>query len=245
MRPSPFRPAPPMLASGHAPSPRAPATMIACRRSAFTLVELLVVLAIIALLASLLLPALGHAKAGARSIQCLGQLRQIGLAVRLYSDDHDDEFPRSQHSAFAHRQMPWGRAVAPQLGSSTVAWTNLLRGVYRCPSDRRPTPWSYGLNVYFELGPEDDYLGKPETWRKTSLVPHPATTIALSENASSADHIMAHFWTSRADAVDVPDARHLKRSHYSFLDGHTGPRRLEETFDPDRSRDLWNPGTAP
>ncbi|MCC6233358.1 MAG: type II secretion system protein, partial [Verrucomicrobiales bacterium] len=68
-------------------------------RAAFTLVELLVVIAIVGLLASLLLPALSKAKGKARSIQCLGQLRQIGLAATLYAEDHDGELPRSQHSA--------------------------------------------------------------------------------------------------------------------------------------------------
>ncbi|MRR10416.1 type II secretion system protein, partial [bacterium] len=80
------------------------------RPAAFTLIELLVVIAVIAVLASLLLPALGRAKELARSTQCLGQMRQISLAIRLYADAHNDEFPRSQHSAFTWGQMPWGRA---------------------------------------------------------------------------------------------------------------------------------------
>jgi prepilin-type N-terminal cleavage/methylation domain-containing protein/prepilin-type processing-associated H-X9-DG protein len=211
---------------------------------AFTLIELLVVVAIVGLLASLLLPALARAKGTARSIQCLGHLRQIGLAVGFYADDHDDELPRSQHSAFAHGQLPWGRAVAAHLGSSSKAWTNLLSGVYRCPADRRPASGSYGLNVYFELGPDDDYSGKPDTWRRRATAPSPAATLALSENATSADHLMAHFWVTREDAVDVPSRRHAGRSGYSFLDGHAGSLRLEETFDPPRAVDRWNPGTA-
>ncbi len=211
----------------------------------FTLIELLVVIALIAILASMLLPALGRAKGSARAVQCLGQVRQIGLAIRLYADDHDDELPRSQHSAFVHGQMTWGRAIAGNLGASTATWTNLLREVYHCPSDRRLMVWSYGLNVYFELGPDDDYLGKPQTWRKVGQIPRPSTTVELSENASSADHIMPNFWVTAADAVDVPDRRHLRRSNYSFVDGHAAARRLEETFDPERGVDAWNPITAP
>jgi prepilin-type N-terminal cleavage/methylation domain-containing protein len=118
----------------------------------FTLIELLVVIAIIAILAALLLPALARAKESARATQCLSQQRQLGLALRLYTDDHADEFPRSQHSAFVHGVLPWERSVAPYLGASTTTWTNLLRGIYHCPTDPRSTPWSYGLNVYFELG---------------------------------------------------------------------------------------------
>lgn len=211
---------------------------------AFTLIELLVVIAIIAILAALLLPALSRAKESARSIQCLGQMRQIGLAVRYYADDGGDEFPRSQHSAFTHGQLTWGRAVAPELGSDTTRWTNLLAGVYHCPSDRRTTPWSYGLNVYFELGEDDDYEGKPQTWRRTGDVPNPPATILFAENASAADHIMPNFWTAASDAVDVASQRHGGAANYTFVDGHAEARSFGTIYDPIRHIDEWNPSRA-
>lgn len=228
----------PAAGAGSRPDIRAP---VAPGPRGFTLIELLVVIAVTAILAALLLPALGRARSSARSIQCLSQMRQLGLAVTLYAEDHGDEFPRSQHSAFAHRQSTWGRALTPYLGSDTTTWTNRLRDVYHCPSDRRDASWSYGLNVYFELGPEDDYEGKPHTWRRVGLVPNPTATIAFAENASGADHIMPNYWVSARDAVDVASQRHQQRSNYNFVDGHAETREFPTLYDPARHLDQWHP----
>lgn len=108
------------------------------RAAAFTLIELLVVLAILGVLASLLMPALGRAKDKARNVACLGNLRQLGIAVRTYADDREALLPLAEllPSQPINPAAPLPRirdVLAAELGHSD---TNSGPGVFRCPSDR-------------------------------------------------------------------------------------------------------------
>jgi len=214
----------------------------------FTLIELLVVIAIIAILAAMLLPALARAKSRASGVQCVSQMRQIGLATTMYADDYEGALPRSSHSAMAYGQLPWGYALVPYLLGKQYTqpdplWTNLFTTLYHCPRDLgKKTDWSYGKNVYPELSADE--TGGP-TWSRLSQIRRPTATVLYAEKISSsmADHLMANMWLDGAQP-EVDRNRHDQRSNYVFCDGHAAKQRFEDTFNLCKHLDDWNPATA-
>lgn len=216
------------------------------RISAFTLVELLVALAILALLAGLVVPAVSGALNRAKATECFTRMRQLGTAVLLYTQDNQGRFPRSSHSAAANREEGWTTSLEPYLCGKKSD------GKFCCPcsASRTPGAHSYGLNVFFELDQKgDSYLGKPSTWHTLQQVPRPARTILFAEAPSAsggmaADHFMSHQWSSlQAVKNAVAHDRHAGKSNFLFVDGHAEPLTAAATFAA-RDNNLWNPSTC-
>lgn len=117
-------------------------------RSGFTLIELLVVIAIIAILAAILFPVFSQAREQARKTACMSNLKQIGMAIRMYSQDWDEKFPRYGFHPNCCRTWP-GAAVylqgpLPQYGgfprvlTMYEALAPYIKSyeIFVCPSDR-------------------------------------------------------------------------------------------------------------
>ncbi len=100
----------------------------------FTLVELLVVIVIISLLASLLLPALRNAVATARGIRCCAQLKNIGIALTGYADDFGNYIPPDSYTYGS----PWSTLLEKYLGEPPkIAWNaRVPASIFRCPATR-------------------------------------------------------------------------------------------------------------
>jgi prepilin-type N-terminal cleavage/methylation domain-containing protein/prepilin-type processing-associated H-X9-DG protein len=209
----------------------------------FTLIEMLVVVAIIAVLAAILFPVFARARENARRASCQSNLKQIALGIFMYTQDYDEKFPIYNTGITYNVANPqpysWADIIQPYLKSQQL---------YQCPSESTaPTTTNpsiansgytdYGINLYLTYGDmsADGTLGSAGA-KSLAVLTQPSLTVMMFDyvstnptNAFSVGCTVARPCTSSPGLATFPAAtatvpavglRHLDGMNFSFTDGH-------------------------
>ena len=215
-------------------------------RHAFTLIELLVVVSIIALLVSILLPALQSARRQAQTVVCASNLRSLGLGIIYYADDSDTFLPPGfgydgmVGTKWEHRNY-WARAIAPYITNSANKNSKVVdESVFQCPGNQlhiRYDNYERGVAVLLyampvRLSTADYYPYDGSNWRRIDSIRQPALTVALLDywhgspttgygQPSHPSYLVTVLgYDSALPGSTLRPIIHNRGDNFTFLDGH-------------------------
>jgi len=193
-------------------------------RRGFTLVELLVVIGIIALLVSILLPALNKAREDAKRVRCLSNQRQLVMAWQMYASENKGHFCSSNTPPFSQNGPDgkgwWYWAAAGNTLECLYdgkLWPYLKNyDVYKCPNDRIMYTHTYSINGYLagENGDRIFTIGQVKKAYATFCFIEELDPRGYEINSFMPTHYPADNWN------DIPGNMHMNAGIISFCDGH-------------------------
>ena len=189
-------------------------------RRAFTLIEVLVVIAIISLLAAILFPIFSQSRERARRSSCQNNIRFIGLAIRQYAQDYDERLPRvAANDTGVSATVPYGWA------DSTMPYIKIA-AQFQCPSDRSSIAIDGGSNgtVFDDNGSVDYFFNTRLSGEEEANISFSSSVVMLGDYDSGDGRSTYDGGSGSgpllAGASGSGNVRHPDGANYTFADGH-------------------------